>query len=211
MHRILYLGLDPSRYKHEGILVHYPIIQTVPVRRLDSTLKWDRYSHVLFTSPTAVKHWMSLSTHSFHEKSVLSIGPSTAAMLKSYEIESKTAPFATQEGVIELLKELEIPFLFWPRSSKARPILAEWLQRKEVCYQMFDLYQTFARRVAPLPNLDEFDEIVFTSPSTVEAFLEIYGAIPPGIKISPIGPVTQQAIASYLLTPFRLKGAQVFS
>jgi uroporphyrinogen-III synthase len=39
-----------------------------------------------------------------------------------------------------------------------------------------------------------FDEIVFTSPSTVAAFKEIFGALPRGKKLVAIGPITEEAL-----------------
>jgi uroporphyrinogen-III synthase len=60
-----------------------------------------------------------------------------------------------------------------------------------------DLYETVAQRVEPVPDLRLFDEIVFTSPSTVDAFFEIFGHIPSGKKIVAIGPVTADRLAGF--------------
>jgi uroporphyrinogen-III synthase len=45
-----------------------------------------------------------------------------------------------------------------------------------------------------VPNLAAFDEIVFTSPSTIEAFLAIFGALPRDKILTPVGPVTEAAL-----------------
>ncbi len=42
-------------------------------------------------------------------------------------------------------------------------------------------------------------EIVFTSPSTVDAFLNVYGEIPTGKIVTTQGSITQQRISSLLL------------
>jgi len=167
----------PSRYKHTGHLIHYPIIHTVPLP-IDIH-NWPEVTHVLFTSPNAVKHW----TLPLHSKTLISIGPSTASLLPP----SLIAPFATQEGVIALLQTLTIPYLLWPRSSQSRPLLTSYLTENNIRFQAVDLYKTVSQYMGPLP---EYDEIVFTSPSTVRAFTQIFGPIPSGKKITAIGPIT---------------------
>jgi len=66
-----------------------------------------------------------------------------------------------------------------------------------VRFTAIDLYRTVFQRPDPVPSLEEMEEIVFTSPSTVEAFLQIYGQIPKNIKITAIGPVTQNVLSKY--------------
>jgi len=190
MHRILYLGIDPSRYVYDGLLTHCPIIQTIPAVLDEETKRmWPLITHVLFTSRSAVTHWpLPLA-----EKVVLSIGHSTSASLPS---PSLIAPSATQEGVIALLEKMDLlnAFILWPRSSRSRSLLLEYFAEQKIHVHVFDLYTTCLRRPEVLPDLSLFDEIVFTSPSTVEAFLELYGSIPAGKKITPIGPVTAKTL-----------------
>lgn len=195
MHKILYLGIDPSRYKHAGLLVHCPIIKTVPIFPLDDLVVriWPSITHVLFTSPSAVKHWPL----SLIEKKILSIGGGTSSEIP---MTSLIAPFSTQEGVIELIESLDLSgaYLFWPHSSKSRPLIQAYLTRKKVRFYAFDLYETQTHRPSSLPDLAEFAEIVFTSPSTVHAFIELFGAIPSEKKITSIGPVTASLVAEKL-------------
>lgn len=182
MRSILYLGTDPSRYKHTGALFHYPIIRTVPIEVLPQL---PEYTHLLFTSPNAVRHWLSIG--SIEGKVLLAIGSATAAALNAPAL---IAPFATQEGVVELIAGLEGVNLLWPRSKHARPVLTDYLTQNKVPFHTIDLYETVVQRLEPVPAIASFDEIVFTSPSTVHAFLQIFGSIPSGKKIVAIGPVT---------------------
>ncbi|HEX2583390.1 MAG TPA: uroporphyrinogen-III synthase [Chlamydiales bacterium] len=187
---ILYLGLDPSRYPRK--VFHYPVIRTVLIERLDVS-NVDFATHFLFTSRSAVKHWC----HRFSVKGeVLAIGAATAAALREQGIEAKVAPSATQEGVIELLETMELThaYLFWPRSTLARPVIEEYLTRKKVPFCALDLYETKEQKLEPVPDLDDFDEIVFTSPTTVQAFLKIFGTLPANKKLTPIGPVTAECL-----------------
>jgi uroporphyrinogen-III synthase len=169
---------------------HYPVIRTVPIKALDEAAKaaWAKATHVLFTSRSAVKHWSLLA--SVEGKKGLTIGAATAALLEG---SAKIAPVATQEGVIELLKTIDLQngLLFWPRSAQARPVLAEYLTKANIPFYALDLYETKWQKPEPVPNLDDFDEIVFTSPTTVNAFLKIFGPLPKDKILTAIGPVTE--------------------
>jgi uroporphyrinogen-III synthase len=102
----------------------------------------------------------------------------------------------TQEGVVQLLKSLplENSYIFLPRSSLSRPVLVQFFEEQGIRYQTFDLYDTVTQGLEPKPDLDLVDEIVFTSPSTVRAFIEIFGALPKHKKLVAIGPITQSAL-----------------
>ena len=124
MHRILYLGLDPSRYKYEGVLTHFPVIQTIPLSIEDVDIAG--VTHLLFTSPTAVAYWPL----SFEGKVLIAIGQGTAAKLN---LPCLIAPVATQEGVIELLESMDLSdaLILWPRSSKSRSCLENYFREKK--------------------------------------------------------------------------------
>ncbi|MGB7977540.1 MAG: uroporphyrinogen-III synthase [Chlamydiales bacterium] len=182
---ILYLGLRPK----SGTF-HYPVIRTEFCGDLGEALAlWPKFTHIIFTSQTAVEYWPGP-----WDKEAIAIGEATAAALRRHGVEPKMAPFATQEGVIELIREMKGYFLI-PRSRLARAALTDFMQERQIPFHAVDLYDTHFQRLEPIPDLAEFDEIVFTSPSTVRGFLQIYGTLPKGKKLTPIGPVT----ASFLL------------
>lgn len=190
--RILYLGTDPSRYIHTGELIHYPVIQTKRCATLDPQVF--QCTHLLFTSPNAVRHFFELASPM--QAIYLAIGSSTASSLHKLGIQPLIAPFSTQEGMIALLDTLDLQnaFLGWPRSSRARTVLAKYLSRRGISYFDFDLYETMFQKPEPVPDLLSFDEIVFTSPSTVDAFFEIFGTIPWEKKIVSLGPITEDKL-----------------
>jgi len=187
---ILYLGLDPSRYPYRGKLLHYPVIRTekiVSAELHQAHLLWPQFTHVIFTSQTAVQYW------TFRGPQItIAIGKTTAQTLNHPLI----APTATQEGVIALLETLDLKdaYIFIPRSKQSRSQLTQYLIEKRIRFFALDLYDTFPQKPLPIPNLDEIDEIVFTSPSTVQAFLQIYECLPKNKKLTAIGPVTQKAL-----------------
>lgn len=189
---ILYLGIDAP----QGVF-HYPVIWTQKIEspQLRQALSiQDRFTHLIFTSKNGVRYW--------HESGgafsgiVMAIGNATAEKLFQLGAVPLIAPNATQEGVIALLEimPLENAFLFYPRSRLARPYLANYLHKRDVPACIFDLYDTVFQKIEPVPDLNRFDEIVFTSPSTVDGFLRIFGELPRDKKLTAIGPITHQAI-----------------
>lgn len=200
MTKVLYLGSDPACYTGDGLLTHYPLIRIVP-RSINNEIRtafdqFSEYTHILYTSKHAVQiaqGWMGFFQKRYEHQTVLAIGPST---LKALSVPALLPAEATQEGMIALLKTLDLrePFIFYPRSSLARPHLADYLNSHSVHHFPCDLYDTIPNISGPLPQIDQFDEIVFTSPSTVEAFQKIFGGIPFELKITSIGPITRQAL-----------------
>ena len=186
----LYLGLDPSGWKAKRPLLHYPVIRIEPLNYVKPP-DWPEVTHLLFTSKSAVAHW-----EDFEGKTILAIGEATGALLKRRGLSYLLAPFATQEGMIELLKTLDLQgaYLVWPRSTKARDVLSLYLQSLNVRLQIEDLYETHYQKLEPVPSLDLVEEIIFTSPSTVEGFLQSFGSLPKDKKLTAIGPITAREI-----------------
>jgi uroporphyrinogen-III synthase len=195
--KILYLGLNPEHFHREGAeIIHYPVIRIVP-RPLSSPdlqcalRECAHYTHVLFTSQSAAL--LLLDKMDMNGKVLIVIGRATAAYLTQRGLSQLLiAQKETQEGVISLLQELDLrrAYLFWPRSSTARPALAHFLTEQRVNHRICDLYDTLPQRPGPPPDLQEIDEVIFTSPSTVDAFFAIYHTLPSGIIMTPIGPIT---------------------
>lgn len=184
---ILYLGTHPPSKD----VIHYPIIKIVP-KAIPQHLLDEKYTHVIFTSKNAV----DLCNIDLAGKTVIAIGRATAERLKG------CVPLVpeeeTQEGIVELLRPLDLDdaYFFLPRSSLARKTLDNFFRKREIRYQTCDLYDTVTQKLEPLPNLDEIDEIVFTSPSTVRAFVEIFSEIPKNKKLTCQGPITEEALYS---------------
>lgn len=214
MKTILYLGTDPTQFesqgRSDGHLIHYPVIKIVPRPLDEPELKQafddlDAYTHLIFTSKNAVKiffsHLASLNKpiDTLKEKRIIAIGLVTAAHLSAQGCPATDiSTEETQEGVVKLLNTMDLDdaYLFLPRSSLSRPILANFFKERELRYQACDLYDTVSHCIQPKPDLDQIDEIIFTSPSTVQAFLEIFGALPKGKKCLAIGPITEQTLLS---------------
>ncbi len=125
------------------------------------------------------------------DKELIAIGPETA---KSLPKTSLIAKEATQEGIIELIKKMRSGFFLLPKSKRARPLLTDFMKRENIRFFALDLYDTHFQKLEPVPDLDDFGEIVFTSPSTVEGFIRIYGKLPSNKKLTAIGPITEREL-----------------
>lgn len=203
MKTVLYLGTSPVHYAGDGHLIHYPVIRIVPrsseapeIREAFEQL--EKYTHILFTSKNSVavffQHLQVLQKR-LGEQKILAIGKVTEAHLsrKGVRVE-RTAEVETQEGIIAELARLDLTdsFLFLPRSSLSRPKLVEYLEQNKIRFLACDLYDTQFQKLEPVPDLAKIDEIIFTSPSTVKAFLSIYSELPKDKKLTAIGPITQE-------------------
>ncbi|MEN9344293.1 MAG: hypothetical protein RLZZ453_1080 [Chlamydiota bacterium] len=203
--KILYLGTDPKFFVSpiEGAeIVHCPLIKTVVRSKEQVEAKYRQLevsSHVIFTSKNAVSafffHLKTLNREVPKDKVWICIGPVTALHLKQEGIEPTfLSEVATQEGVVALLKSIPCRSLFIPKSSLSRSLLFDWLDSKNIPYTAIDVYDTYTQYPHLLPNLDEFALVVFTSPSTVTAFKEVFGKLPQKEKCYPIGPITEAAL-----------------
>jgi uroporphyrinogen-III synthase len=195
--RTLYLGLElPSNAPQ---LVHYPVIAIQPLtpKNLETLLKC---THTIFTSKTAARLLSTLCPESLANP-VIAVGKATA---KAAEVCGYTVPWVAQEetaeGVVALLDTIDLSqaHLFWPHSAKARPVIAHYLHNRSIPLTESVLYDITLIRPEPVPSLHDFHEVIFTSPSTVDGFLRIFPSVPPHLKLTCIGPITQ----SYLKRRF---------
>lgn len=210
MRKILYLGTDPSYYKaKEAQIIHYPTIQIVP--RMDSCVQaaYSRladYTHLLFTSKNTVQVFFQqfnnfgLSKNLLRSIIIIAIGQVTASYIRKYTHCSFVAEEETQEGIVAFLRTqpLEKTHFFFPRSSLSRNVIIDFFKTNHILFQDCFIYDTVVQKNQPLPDLEDIDEIVFTSPSTVKAFLEIFSTIPLNKKLVTIGPITQKALSEII-------------
>ncbi len=193
MRATLYLGLDPKNFSSPNRIVHYPIIRVLPFPLCK--MQFEPFTHWIFTSQTAVR---MLSSHLKKCPQLIAIGKATAACLKDCGfIPQLVANQETQEGIIALLEKekLQDPHFLWPRSKKARPVLASWMALQKLKLTEWPIYDIEVNRIEPLPNLDEFEEIVFSSPSIVDAFFDVFEDFPTDVRLTAIGPVTREHLA----------------
>ncbi len=187
MKKILYLGVDPKHLPFEGPICHVPLI-AAKKRPIDElSLAFSRLkalSHVILTSKVAVQFYrevlqeLSLSGE-FSLKEYLVTGRITASYLQEAGASHVLVPEDEHaEGVCSLFKEGEA--YFYPHSARARPLITEKLEQDHPGSLSFPLYDVFSQKPSFTPNFAEMSAIVFSSPSTVEAFQYFF----PNISLS---------------------------
>lgn len=210
---VLYLGIEKpfKEYPKEINLIHYPIIKIIPRSKIsyhDSFSHFLNFTHIIFTSKTAVHLFFEyLADYSFSQddmrnKQYIVVGKATAHKLKEMGIDHGiVAQNETAEGVVDLLKTLPLKncFIFWPHSSLSRNVLPQFFIEKSLRFESCILYDTVPHLIEPRPDLTLVDEIIFTSPSTVDAFLTFYPNIPSNKILTPIGPITKTRLEKRLL------------
>ena len=186
-------------------------------RAVERAAAWD---WVILTSANGVKfatrrlaalggRWSGFSGARF-----AAIGPATARALAGEGVESDLVPAEFRaEGILEALGTDAIAQrrVLLARAEKAREILPEELRRRGAIVEVAVVYRTVA--CPPSPGAVEALSsspgpgllVIFTSPSTVESFLDgLPGPALTGLKrstIAAIGPVTAGALESRGLKP----------
>lgn len=195
-------------------LINIPMIQIEPMdvnEELLETIKSSvYYTWIVFTSMRGVEHYFKLLDLAGMDKSSLSkikfasIGESTDNELKKHGINcdyinpgSTSKEFATY-----LINEVLTPSdqVLLPLGNLAGDVLPEKLQ--EYCpTRRIDVYQTIGITKVPwdvikMIDKDDYDLLVFTSPSAFENFIGIMGFHPimKTLKIASIGARTNEKI-----------------
>jgi uroporphyrinogen-III synthase len=209
-HRSLYLGLEVARQWKESqrnqTLIHCPIIQ-IEECSLDQEEMVEAFQHfahcnyLILTSKVAVRLFFNALFHfGYSERTlkkivILAIGAETAKSIESFGVVvSHVAANETSEGMTKLLHALDLTsaHFFYPCSALARPVIANFFKQRDIPFHQIPLYTTVTRSCKEeiLQILPIVDELIFTSPSTVNAYIELFQSIPWDKKISSIGPIT---------------------
>jgi hydroxymethylbilane synthase len=193
----LYLGIRlPTHMKNA---FHYPILKIIPRQPDEAFQDLASYTHLIFTSQTSVEiFFQCLPSYGFHpydmqKKSIIVIGKKTAeALQKEGIIFDYLAEEETSEGIVTILTQIPLKeaYIFWPHSALSRSVITEYFRSQHLKWRECILYTSVPHLPGPLPDLEEFEEIIFTSPSTVEAFLKFFGPIPSNKMITAIGTIT---------------------
>jgi len=201
---MLYLGLNFDSFDQKENAYHYPIIKIVskPKSHIEKHLKdLSIFTHYIFTSPRSVDVFCDylLNTDKLQllkSKYIIAIGKTTQKGLISYNLHSIVPKVPTQEGIVELLNNipLENSHFLIPRSSIARKEIDHFFKRKKINYSPLDIYDTHINERLKEIDLNDFEEVFFTSPSTVRAFVKVFKNIPSHLKFKSIGPITERAI-----------------
>ncbi|MCL6472781.1 MAG: uroporphyrinogen-III C-methyltransferase [Firmicutes bacterium] len=184
-------------------------------RALDRLETGAGYDWVIFTSANGVRFFVKRMRELKKDIRILAgakvavIGPATAKAVKRLLINIDITPKEfVAEGLIEEFKQIGIAgqnFLI-PRAKVARDILPDTLREMGGEVDVVEVYQTVldeaaASRIKKLIAEKSIDIATFTSPSTINNFVEILGLdfkeLMKDITVAVIGPVTKDAVEKF--------------
>ncbi len=193
--------------------IHTPLIEIDKVD--DDTLlrsvtkRLQEFDYLLFTSRFAVKYWV-LSNGNFNIENVVSIGAKTSEALRNAGVKNiKQTEKDDSYGVIDWFSAQKKGRVLIPRSNIALPIIPEGL--KALGFEV-ETVTAYINRMPQNPikvNLDKIDKIIFTSPSTVDNFVKLYGGIPNEKILETRGVVTEKRLKEKMTLKTYIKNATI--
>jgi uroporphyrinogen III methyltransferase/synthase len=202
--RILFTGLSAKRFFLKGNYFHLPMLKIVP---LDSYADFDRnlrkiydFNWVVFTSRYSVQYFfqrlgqIGSDARLLQDIKIAAIGASTAGRLKDFGIIADLIPkVESSKGLLAALKRIDLKDkkIFLPHSDISDKGVSHGLQKFGAKVTSCVAYKNVALTNLPDLDLQEFDEIIFTSPSGARNFFKHYGRPPRGVLIRCIGEVTR--------------------
>lgn len=185
----------------------FPTIEILPLTDwLQAIPPLQHYDGIIFTSANSVTHFLSpLQQYAPDQwkwlatRPVYAVGHTTQAALTAHRISNLLVPTEhSAEGLCELLRQRGVAgkrFLFVCGKS-ARPTLPACITalggtcEQCVVYETVHPAHTDCERIRSLLHSGKIHLVAFASPSAVQHFAELFGSVPPSVKIAAIGPTT---------------------
>lgn len=209
---VLYLGTDPSHFVTDRFIRHLPMIKVVPrpLHALDIRHAFDgifEYTHIVFTSKSSAliffRHLKKLGVtkEEIEHIEMIAVGRITAGYLREEGFEPIDVPHEKGvNGLMEVLSTLDLSkaYIMLTRSHTVYPKLTNHLQEKGVPFEVCDLYSIVECIPKQLPSLRDIEEVVFSSPLTVENFFRFFQPLPRGLKLTALGMNTTKKLKEKL-------------
>lgn len=181
-------------------------------------------SYILFTSQYAVKGFMRVIEYTYYQTypnkdlKVISIGKTTTEALHRAGFKDVIqVDEDNRYGIIEWFKKErpkfleqhpieiehgeeyeEIPAVLYPCSSLSPDDIPEALFALRYNVTKWTVYNNELPKNPRRVNLNHFKRIVFTSPSTIDNFIKLYGKLPENTEFITRGPITQAHLEEVL-------------
>jgi len=205
--KILVTGTNPGKYEYLGEIVHTPLIEIMPLWdysfiRNELPPKND-FDWIIFTSKHAVRYFLqALSDNDIDIRwltgsRIISIGAATSRELKScrllYDLEAEKESTA---GIVDLFidRNLAGSRILLPCSEIAPDTLPYYLESRGFKVTPIVVYRNVQPKDMQYVDLDEIDIVVFSSPSGVRNFKNMYKKLPGHIQVISSGEVTNKAL-----------------
>lgn len=183
--KVLYTGIEPYRCLAWGKIIHYPLIDIKPVK---FNIALSRHDAIVFTSKNAV-HVFFGRYQPLAAQAIISIGSSTTKAIEDHGyIANIQSSIPDSDELAKIIRAGKFKKILYPCSSLSDNTLHYMKGIEPV-----KVYKTVAK-LQPRLDLNKFSGIVFTSPSTVDAFIAMYGKIPRRHVLYVYGKHTQHAL-----------------
>jgi uroporphyrinogen III methyltransferase/synthase len=194
---VLVTGTTAESYAGAGNIVHTPLIK---IEKAGNPLpQLFQYDWIIFTSRYGVRYFFELldetktDIRTLADAQIASTGSTTTAELNKYHIHPEVeSPTASAEGLIRYFREngLTGQKILLPRSDKGLKTFPDELRLLGNHVTDLPVYINTVNDKAAKTDLPQFQKIVFSSPSGVDAFIHLYGNIPPEIPLIAKGTTT---------------------
>lgn len=201
--RALFTGLSEERYFEDKSYFHLPLIKIEPLKdysHFDRCIRnIGKFDWIVFASRFGVLYFfkrlkeVGLDARALHGVNIACVGNSTANRLLDFGVLADLVPKdESSKGLIEKFKNIDLKGkkIFLPRSDISDKGLGKALENLGAICATSIAYKNVMPRGLPELDLKFFDEIIFTSPSTVRNFKKRYGKLTKRIKVRCIGGVT---------------------
>lgn len=207
-----------------GIAVELPLLSFVEasdqIAVIQAVRRLADYDWLILTSSNGVQFFLDAIKENgdlsqLSRLKIAVIGEKTERRLESYGFHAAVIP---NQYVAEELAETFIPYVkqsekvLVAKGNLARPVLVTELQKAGILVDELVTYETTApkktkNKLLSLLADSKLDILTFTSPSTVNHFLDILAGTPyeeniKQMKIAGIGPITEQALQKHEFTNY---------
>ena len=177
--------------------VHMPLIEIHPVADNDRLLvaesEIENYDYLLYTSRHAVTYFPPKCAH----PTIVSIGSTTTEALRLAGAKTiKQVEKDDSYGVVDWFSRLKRGRVLIPRSNLALNIIPEGLRNLGYEVTTVTAYENRMPENIEKVDLDQIDTIIFTSPSTIDNFIRLYGYLPADKQLLTRGRITEKHLQS---------------
>lgn len=204
---VLVTGTTAQEYAGTGNVLHTPLIKIEKngAKPLQNVLPENLagFDWIVFTSRYGVRFFfefldeLEVDIRSILNAKIASVGKTTSAELRKYRLypdfESATE---SAEGLVDYFKNEQITTknILLPRSDKGLKFLSEELLKLGNRMTDVPVYKNVINDKPEKVDVSEFSKIIFSSPSCVEAFVELYGKLPENTRLVARGKTTRNRI-----------------
>jgi uroporphyrinogen III methyltransferase / synthase len=202
--RWLFTGLNVADFKGDGICVHSPMI-AIKKKSIDKDIEQilknlSVFNRIIFPTRFAVQHFfdhlfdVGLDARALAGIEITAVGEPTSKALRQCGIVSPAVNARDYSmGLVEWFTNMGFGSekILIPRSSVGLSVLPEGLEKLGHQVTSFAIYDTVMPDNIMRHNLDKFDGVMFTSPSTLENFMTFYGHLPRHLRVVVRGRDTQ--------------------